>query len=144
MASPNQLQHDFQRLTVADVMETKVQSAHVRTKADVVASMMIEGFGSMPVLDESRHLIGIVSEHDLLAALERGHKLSEVSAESVMTRNPYAVRPETDIATLIHVLRASDLIRVPVVDAEGKLIGVVARRDILRAYLNARGGATVS
>lgn len=144
MASPNQLQHDFQRLTVADVMETKVQSAHVRTKADVVASMMIEGFGSMPVLDESRHLIGIVSEHDLLAALERGHKLSEVSAESVMTRNPYAVRPETDIATLIHVLRASDLIRVPVVDAEGKLIGVVARRDILRAYLNARGGTGVS
>ncbi len=53
-----------------------------------------------------------------------------------MVRNPYSVRPETDLATLIHVLRASDLIRVPVVDAEEKLVGIVARRDIVRTYLN--------
>jgi len=143
MLSPNQLESDFQRLTVGDVMETRVQSAHARTKADVLASKMIEGFGAVPILDESRRLIGIVSEHDLLAVLAEGRNLSEVSADSVMSRNPYAVRPETDLPTLIHVLRASDLIRAPVVDAEGKLIGVVARRDILRAYLNARGGTTV-
>ncbi len=142
MLSPNPLKSDFQRLTVGDVMETREQSAHARTKADVLASMMIDGFGAMPIVDESRHLIGIVSEQDLLAVLERGHKLSEMPAESVMTRNPYSVRAETDMATLIHVLLASDLIRAPVVDAEEKLIGVVARRDILRAYLSAQGGTS--
>jgi CBS domain-containing protein len=40
---------------------------------------------------------------------------------------------------LVHVLRASDLIRVPVVNAKEKLVGIIARRDLLRAYL-ATGG----
>ena len=53
-----------------------------------------------------------------------------------MTPNPYSVSPDTDLATLVHVLRVSNLIRVPVVVAEEKLVGIVARRDILRAYLN--------
>ncbi len=127
----------FHRLVVAQVMETQVQVAHPQTKADVIASMMIEGFGAVPVVDEQMRLIGIVSEHDLLVSLDRNQKWSEVTAEDVMVRNPYSVRPEMDIATLVHVLRASGLIRVPVVDAHDKLIGIVARRDVLRAYLAA-------
>jgi CBS domain-containing protein len=54
-----------------------------------------------------------------------------------MTYNPYSVRQETTLPTLVHVFRASDLIRVPVVDAKDKLVGIVARRDVLRAYLAA-------
>jgi CBS domain-containing protein len=56
-----------------------------------------------------------------------------------MTANPYSVRPETTLGTLVHVLRASDLIRVPVVNAKETLVGIIARRDLLRAYL-ATGG----
>ena len=52
-----------------------------------------------------------------------------------MTGNPYSVRTETTLGTLVHVLRASDLVRVPVVDASEKLVGIVARRDVLRTYL---------
>ncbi|MBI4400267.1 MAG: CBS domain-containing protein [Nitrospirae bacterium] len=126
----------FGQLTVARFMEKDVQYGHLRTKADVLASQMIEGFGAMPIVDEKQRLVGIVSEYDLLAALERGQRWSELSAQDIMTPNPYSVRPETDIGTLIHVFRASHLIRVPVVDAEGRLIGIVARRDILRGYLN--------
>ena len=66
---------------------------------------MIEGFGAVPVVDAKDKLLGIVSEHDLLAALDDGKE------------------------------RASDLIRVPVVDADDKLVGIIARRDVLRAYL---------
>jgi CBS domain-containing protein len=124
-------------MTVSDLMVTNVQSAHTRTKADVIASLMIEGFGSVPVVDDRQRLIGIVTEHDLLGSLERGQQWGAVSAETVMSPNPYSVRPETDVATLIHVMRAGDLIRVPVVDGDGRLIGIVARRDILKAYLSA-------
>ncbi|MEW6246356.1 MAG: CBS domain-containing protein [Nitrospirota bacterium] len=131
----------FHRLMVAQVMETQVQVAHPQTKADVIASMMIEGFGAVPVVDDQKRLIGIVSEHDLLVSLDRKQKWSEVTAQDVMARNPYSVRPEMDIATLVHVLRASGLIRVPVVDVHDKLIGIVARRDVLRAYLS-DGSAT--
>ena len=127
---------DFVSMTVKDVMETQVQSVHIRTKGDVIASLMIEGFGAVPVIDKTRTLIGIVSEHDLLGAIDDGQKLGALMAGEVMTGNPYSVRPETDLGTLVHVLRASDLVRVPVVDAKDRLVGIIARRDVLRTYLS--------
>lgn len=128
---------DFSAMMVKQVMEKKVQSARLKTKGDVIASLMIEGFGAVPVVDAKGKLLGIVSEHDLLAAMDDGHKLGVIAAGDVMTYNPYSVRPETTLPTLIHVFRASDLIRVPVVDAKDKLVGIIARRDVLRAYLAA-------
>jgi CBS-domain-containing membrane protein len=130
---------DFDSMTVSQVMEKEVQSVRLRTKGDVIASLMIEGFGAVPVLENGRKLAGIVSEHDLLAAVDDGQRLGAVSAKDVMTSNPYSVRPETTLGTLVHVLRASDLVRVPVVDDKDKLVGIIARRDVLRAYL-ATGG----
>ncbi|MEQ1792879.1 MAG: CBS domain-containing protein [Nitrospira sp.] len=126
---------DFASMLVKPVMEKRVQSARLKTKGDVIASLMIEGFGAVPVVDGNKTLIGIVSEHDLLGAMDDGHALGELTAADVMTGNPYSVRPETTLATLVHVLRASDLVRVPVVDAKDRLIGIIARRDVLRTYL---------
>ena len=127
---------EFPSMTVKEVMETRVQSVHLRTKGDVIASLMIEGFGAVPVIDKTRTLVGIVSEHDLLGAIDDGLKLGALTAGEVMTGNPYSVRPETDLGTLVHVLRASDLVRVPVVDAKDRLVGIIARRDVLRTYLS--------
>lgn len=127
---------DFASMTVKEVMETRVQSVHIRTKGDVIASLMIEGFGAVPVIDKTRTLIGIVSEHDLLGAIDDGQSLGALMAGEVMTGNPYSIRPETDLGMLVHVLRASDLVRVPVVDAKDRLVGIIARRDVLRTYLS--------
>ena len=128
---------EFGLMMVRQVMEKQVQAAHLKTKGDVIASLMIEGFGAVPVVDAEDRLLGIVSEHDLLGALDDGKKLGAVTASDIMTCNPYSIHPEAMLPTLIHVLRASDLIRVPVVDADDKLVGIIARRDILRAYLAA-------
>ncbi|RPH81570.1 MAG: CBS domain-containing protein [Nitrospiraceae bacterium] len=128
---------EFGLMMVKQVMQKQVQSAHLKTKGDVIASLMIEGFGAVPVVDANDRLLGIVSEHDLLGALDDGKKLGAVAASDIMTCNPYSIHPETMLPTLIHVFRASDLIRVPVVDANDKLVGIIARRDVLRAYLAA-------
>jgi CBS domain-containing protein len=126
---------NFIDMTVGEIMEKKVQSAHPDTGADVVASLIVEGFGSLAIVDEQQRLIGVVSEHDLLTVLDGGRRWSDLKAQDVMSRNPYSVRMETTVATLIHVLKSSDLIRVPVVDAQNRLIGIVARRDVVRACL---------
>jgi CBS domain-containing protein len=130
---------NFDSMTVSQVMEKEVQFVRLKTKGDVIASLMIEGFGAVPVVENGRKLAGIVSEHDLLAAVDDGHDLGAVSAKDIMTSNPYSVRSETTLGTLVHVLRASDLVRVPVVNEKDKLIGIIARRDVLRTYL-ATGG----
>jgi len=126
---------DFGVMTVKQVMQKMVQSAHLKTQGDVIASLMIEGFGAVPVVDAKDKLLGIVSEHDLLAAMDDGHKLCAVVAGDIMTYNPYSVRPETSLPTLVHAFGASELMRVPVVDAEGKLVGIISERDYARKVI---------
>lgn len=130
---------DFDSMTVSQVMEKEVQFVPLKMKGHMIATLLIEGFGAVPVVEKGRKLVGIVSEHDLLAAVDDHHALSTVTAKDIMTPNPYSVRAETTLGTLVHILRASDLVRVPVVDAKEKLIGIIARRDVLRTYL-ATGG----
>ena len=129
----------FGHLTVGAIMETQVQSATKDTKAEMLASYMMEGFGSVPIVDQNNKLIGIVSEFDLLASLRKGKKLEDVTAGDILTENPVSVTQDTDMMTLVDVLQNNHLIRVPVLDNVGKLIGIVARRDLLRGYLQASG-----
>lgn len=129
----------FERLKAADLMERAVQSAHVQTKADVIASMMIEGFGGVPITDGRRRLIGIVTEFDLLAALDQGKRLGDLAAGDIMTKTVVSVEEHTDVRTLLYVLQTNHVIRVPVVNRDGLLTGIVARRDVLQAYLASRG-----
>ena len=129
----------FGKLTVGAIMEKQVQSAEKDTKAEMIASYMMEGFGSVPIVDENNKLVGIVSEFDLLAALRKGKKLQDVAAGEILTPNPVSVTQDTDIVTLMDVLQNNHLIRVPVLDNVGKLIGIVARRDLLRGYLQTSG-----
>jgi CBS-domain-containing membrane protein len=125
----------FDTMTVAAFMEKDVQCGLRSTKADVLASQMIEGFGGMPIVDDDRRLVGIVTEFDLLDALDRGLLLSELTAQQIMTGFPISARKDMDAQRLIHLFKVNHLIRVPVVDQEDRLIGIVARRDILRSCL---------
>ena len=129
----------FGKLTVGAIMEKQVQSAEKDTTAEMIASYMMDGFGSVPIVDENNKLVGIVSEFDLLAALRKGKKLQDVTAGEILTANPVSVTQDTDIVTLMDVLQNNHLIRVPVLDNVGNLIGIVARRDLLRGYLQTSG-----
>ena len=129
----------FGKLTVGAIMEAEVQSATKDTKAEMLASYMMEGFGSVPIVDSNNKLLGIVSEFDLLASLRKGKKLEEVTAGDILTKNPISVTKDTDMMTLVDVLQNNHLIRVPVLDNVGKLIGIAARRDLLRGYLQTSG-----
>jgi CBS domain-containing protein len=129
----------FGQLTVGSVMEKEVQSGMKDSEAKLLASYMMEGFGSVPIIDETSKLVGIVSEFDLLKALRKGKNLEDVMAGDIMTANPVSVTQDTNMLTVMDVLQNNHLIRVPVVDSKGKLIGIVARRDLLRGYLQTSG-----
>ena len=129
---------DFKALKAEQFMQDNVFSYHQEDTGETLAQVMTEhGFGSVPVLDRSRRLLGIVSEFDLLKVLMEDKSLSDVTAGQLMTPNPITVSPETAAMDIINLLEGKHLIRTPVVDAEGKLVGVVARRDILQGYLSA-------
>jgi len=129
---------DFSGLIAEQFMQNAVYTYHPEDSAESLAQTMAEeGFGSVPIVDHDQHLLGIVSEFDLLHAIKEKKSLSGVHASDLMTPAPVTVRPETPAMDIIDRLEGKHLIRMPVVNEEGKLLGVVARRDVLQGYLKA-------
>jgi CBS domain-containing membrane protein len=150
------LQHAQRRLTsqvlVKEVMSGSVISvkrdADLQEAARLLSEHRISG---MPVIDESDLVIGIVSETDLLvlAGMNKGHTLKDIvrgllgeptpsrtggsRVEDVMTSPPVTSKADDDIAGVAKVLDEKRIKRLPVVDAAGKLIGIISRADIVRA-----------
>lgn len=124
-------------LTVHSLMQDAVFTVGLETTGARIADILSEhGFGSVPVVDRERTLLGIVSEFDLLRVMQEGRNLGDITAADVMTRNVVTVPEDLPAMDLVELLQARHLIRVPVV-REQTLIGIVARRDILFGYVKA-------
>lgn len=133
---------DFNALTAAHFMQQDVVYFYKASNGEKLAAAIATGnFGSIPIVDHDLKPIGIVSEHDLLKAMRAGKDLYKVNTEDIMTRPPVTVSTETTAGEIMEVLQNQRLIRLPVVDQDGKLVGVVARRDLLQGYLNTRAPA---
>ena len=119
-------------------MQDVVSYYSIEDTGDKLAGAITEGgFGSVPILASDRKVMGIVSEFDLLEAIANGKELSRVTAGEIMTREINSVTPDTPVLEIIQLLQSKHLIRIPVVDVNGVLAGIVARRDILLGYLRA-------
>lgn len=130
---------DFKKMSASLFMQTDVYYYPKNATGDKLATAVtMGGFGSVPIVDQGKKLVGIVSEFDLLKAIREGRELEKVTAEEIMTPNPISVTEETPSDAIIQLLQEKHLIRVPVVDKNGILVGVVARRDILQGYLKSK------
>ena len=111
---------DFKTLIAEQFMQDGVDAYRPEDDGETLAQAMTEGgFGSVPIVDQDRHLLGIVSEFDLLRALNEEKHLASVKAGDLMTPNPITVSPETPTMDIIQSLEAKHLIRMPVVNEEG-------------------------
>lgn len=128
---------DFSKLKVSQVMEQDVEAFESDAGwIDMATVMTRRGFGSVPIVDVDERLIGIVSEYDLLEVLMNNRDPKTVIASEIMTEDPVSTTEDTPLAEVIEVLERRHLIHLPVV-RDGKLVGLIARRDVLNAYVAA-------
>ena len=130
---------DPKTLTVSQIMEDAVITCTPLTLGVAVAQLLTErNFGSVPVVDGNKALVGLISEFDLLKAMTNGKDLRTVMAGEIMTleEDLVTVTEDLPIMDLAKILEESHLIRVPVVTGK-TLVGIVARRDIVYGYLRA-------
>jgi len=126
---------EFQELKVELLMEQNVVSCRPSDSGRYIASQLTKfNFGSLPVVSDEGILVGLVSEFDLLKALMDGRDLEKVRAEEIMTQKVTVAQEDTPVGAIIRLLEFGHLIRVPVV-RDGRLVGIVARRDILFGYI---------
>jgi len=114
-------------------MNRRVTAATPRAIGRDLALQLLSGMHSgLPVVDGRGKVIGVVTEFDLLRAVHEGKDLQTVKAEEIMSRTVVCARENDALDDIIAKMMEHHIIRLPVVDADGKLIGVIARPDLLR------------
>jgi CBS-domain-containing membrane protein len=135
---------------VTDVMTTDVvvarPGATYREMIDLLAARRVN---ALPVVDEDRRIVGVVSESDLLAKVEhagtdrphwfgRGRvqrrKAAGRTAADLMTSPAIVVAAGTGIAAAARRMHEAGVKQLPVVDGEGRLAGIVTRGDLLKQH----------
>src|SRR5215470_11803434 len=141
--------------TIRDVMTTDVVTVDRITPYKEIAQLLAEHkISAVPVLIMGRHVAGVVSEADLLAAEDQTARRArtgrtgvlpwtrrqvaqhpKLTAEELMTKPAVTIHPDAPIPRAAAVMRNNHVRRLPVVDASGKLVGIVSRRDLLSVFL---------
>lgn len=145
-----------------DIMTKTVRIADVTTPVHKIAQAMVRHrISAIPIVDRHRKVIGIVSEADLLRRVESGTDRRRPSwlaflidprtrakeyaksrgrqARDVMTRTVISVKPNTDVAAVADLMEKSAVKRIPVVDAQNRLVGIITRRDLIAAVARGPG-----
>jgi CBS-domain-containing membrane protein len=127
------------RMDACDLMEKDVPYFHPDTLGITLATAMLSrGYGSIPIVDHQKRLMGIVTEFDLLKALMEGRELENVKASDIMAQEAKFVKQHTHAREIIQIMDRLHLIHLPVVDEEGQLVGQIERSDILLTYLESK------
>ncbi len=140
-------------MKVRDIMTTDPIRVTDDTRLKEAARVMVRNHVSgLPVVDASGKLVGVVSEGDFLrqeASRDRTHEVSlldalfgeeelEVaSAETVgevMSRNVVTITPEATVGEAARVMARRNVKRLPVVDLDGELVGIMSRADVVNAF----------
>jgi CBS-domain-containing membrane protein len=118
----------------SDIMTTNVVTAKKdMVVTDVIALLLRWHISALPVVDEDNKMVGIVSEIDLVNVTFDGNA-ADTTVEDVMTTEIISFNPTTELADLVQSFSKRHLRRVPIID-EGKVVGIISRRDLLREML---------
>ena len=121
-------------MLVKDVMSKDLYCCAPSDTAQAAAkTMKAQGVGALPVVSGStnRRLEGIVTDRDLCCSVVAGAKLAETTRiADVMTRNPISCAPENTLDECEELMQKHQVRRLPVIDKQGRCIGVVAQADI--------------
>jgi CBS-domain-containing membrane protein len=153
-------QHALERLrrevTVGEIMTRELVAVHTDTPlAEVAEAMGRRGISGVPVLDETNKVVGVVSEKDFLSRMgvrepqnfmtlvssclrTRGCvalPIKKQTAGDLMSTPAVTVSPVTQVRDLAKLFTDRRINRAPVTDAEGHLLGIVTRGDLVRATL---------
>jgi CBS domain-containing protein len=118
-----------------DIMNTPIIAASKKASArEVALYMLLGGFSGVPIANADGSLAGIVTELDLIRALRCGKSLEATPVCEIMTSSVLTVDVETSMEEIMEVLDTERILRVPVTRG-GKVVGIVSRPDLLRAYV---------
>jgi CBS domain-containing protein len=127
-------------MRITEIMTHPVVTCPTKVTLDAVARLMWEfDCGAIPVTDDDGRLAGIITDRDVcMAAYSQSKILPNIPVASAMSTQVFSCRAEASVDTVEHLMRDSRVRRVPVVDVDGRPIGIVSLNDIARLAARAK------
>ena len=120
---------------VADVMTTDTTTMlPSQCFADAVGLMATNSFRHLLVVDEDVRLQGVISDRDVLRALSRTPDWRKKSVAEIMTKDSITTTVESTISTAVRLMLEMRINCLPVLDADGRVVGILTSTDLLKAY----------
>ena len=101
--------------------------------AKAAGLMKSEDIGSIPVIEDeqTKRLVGIVTDRDLaLKVVAEGRDPKTTKVEAMMTHNVVTCRADDDLQKALDAMATHQLRRIPVVDNDNKIVGIIAQADV--------------
>lgn len=121
-------------MQVSEIMTGSPAFATPDTSLHVIAQMMVENdCGCIPIIEDenTKSPIGMITDRDIvIRTIAENRNPLEMRAEEIMTGGIVTVSPETSVEECCNLMESKQIRRVAVVDADGKLCGMVAQADI--------------
>ncbi len=118
-------------MKVSDLPPGRLLSVTPQTRlADVARAMRLEDSDSAAVMEGGR-LVGIITERDLVRAIAEGVNPTQATAEVIMTPNPTTVNGDEDVSVVALKMMRLGIRHLPVVDDDGKPVGLVSARNLV-------------
>lgn len=116
---------------VRDAMTAEVRSATpTQSLAEAAEMMKAEDVGAVPVVDDGR-LVGIVTDRDIvLRAVAERRDPQAITLDEVASRELVTVEPNHDLDEALRLMASHQVRRLPVVEEEGRLVGILAQADV--------------
>lgn len=118
-----------------EIMTPDPMCAEPNTPLHQVAQMMVDyDCGGIPVCATgSRKLVGFLTDRDIVCRiLAKGMNPLEKTAQDAMTSEIHTVFPETQVDDLIQRMEQYKVRRMPVIDSQGNIVGIIAQADLVR------------
>ena len=135
-------------MKIREVMSANPVCCLPTDSAQRVARVMCDhNIGSLPVVmdQESRKLVGLITDRDLCCSVvAHGLDPKTTTIEKFMTLNPVTCREEEDVENCERLMQEHQIRRIPIVDAEGGVIGIVAQADVALKDKSDRVSKTVA
>lgn len=128
-------------MKVQDIMTSDVQCCGPDTNLAAVAKMMWDSdCGALPVLNVEGQVMGVITDRDIcMAAATKNKPTSDITVWETARGTAYTCHMSDDVHTALDIMKREKIRRLPVVDEDGVLQGIIAMNDFVLLAADAKG-----
>ena len=121
-------------MNVSQIMKRNVETCRPEDSLELVAGKMWEGdIGSLPVINAEGAVIGMITDRDVsMAGYTQGRLLRDIAVSVAMSKDVFSCFPSDGLIEAEETMRSHQVRRLPVLDADGQLVGIVSLNDLAR------------